>query len=96
MQEAALFSLCGVQTVVTNHWATKPEDNLEIFEQLLRGSLTDGHYLGASLKRWWEQTAQQTEVLDDADPVKADFAKKSRNLFRHNTCTYGVPLVRII
>jgi hypothetical protein len=53
MQEAALFSLCGVQTIVTNHWATKPEDNLEIFENLLRGTLTDGLYLGAALKRHW-------------------------------------------
>ena len=35
MQEAALFSLCGVNTVITNHWATKPEDNLKIFENLL-------------------------------------------------------------
>lgn len=57
MQEAALFSLCGVQTIITNHWSTKPENNLELFEKLLRGCLTDALYLGASLKRFWENYA---------------------------------------
>ena len=41
-QEAALFSLCGVQTVVTNHWSTKPEEQLEIFEKFMKGFLSDG------------------------------------------------------
>ena len=30
-QQAALYSLCGIATVVTNMWATKPEVNFEIF-----------------------------------------------------------------
>jgi hypothetical protein len=54
MQEAILFSLCGVSTIITNHWSTKPENNLEIFRELLKGSATDGIYLGAALKRYWE------------------------------------------
>ena len=31
MQQAALFTLCDVSTIVVNHWSTRPEDN---FEQL--------------------------------------------------------------
>ena len=96
MQEAALFSLCGVQTIITNHWSTKPENNLELFEKLLRGCLTDGLYLGASLKRFWEQYFQETENLEETDPQKLDYLAKTRNLFKHNACTYGVPIVRIV
>ena len=96
MQEAALFSLCGVQTIITNHWSTKPENNLELFEKLLRGCLTDGLYLGASLKRSWEQYAQEADNLADDDQGRIDYLDKTKNLFRHNTCTYGVPIVRIV
>lgn len=81
---------------MTNHWATKPEDNMDLFEKLLRGTLSDGHYLGASLKRYWDNTAQEVELLEETDPIRTDFEKVSRPIFRHNTCTYGVPLVRIV
>lgn len=93
MQEAALFSLCGVNTVITNHWATKPEDNLELFEKLLRGALTEGLYLGATVKQHWGRV-QETYVEGEASSVATK--NKLRNLFRHNTCTYGVPIVRIV
>ena len=97
MQEAALFSLCGVQTVVTNHWATKPEDNLEIFEKLLRGSLQEGIYLGASVKKYWNELEARHQALgEDKDGLKAETAAKLRNIFRHNTVTYGVPIVRVV
>ena len=96
MQEAVLFSLCGVQTVVTNHWATKPENNLELFDALLRGSLTDGLYLGASAKRHWAQLDQQLGDLDAEDQEARRLKDSAVPLFRHNTCTYGVPLVRVI
>ena len=29
MQQAALFTLCDVSSIVINHWSTNPEDNLE-------------------------------------------------------------------
>ena len=96
MQEAALFSLCGVQTIITNHWSTKPENNMEIFDKLLRGCLVDGLYLGASLKRFWDTWHQEVVDLEDEDTLKTDYIAKTKNLFRHNTVTYGVPIVRIV
>lgn len=96
VQEAALFSLCGVNTIVTNHWSTKPENNLELFDQLLRGVLTDGLYMGASLKRYWETYAVEVQDLEPSDPQRLAFELNTRNLFRHNTCTYGVPIVRVV
>lgn len=96
VQEAALFSLCGVNTVVTNHWSTKPENNLDLFEKLMRGILTDGLYVGASLKRHWQNYAIEAENLEPTAPEKAEYEQNSRNLFRHNTCTFGVPIVRVV
>ena len=46
MQQAALFTLCDVSSIVINHWSTRPEDNLEQMQALMRGALTDGLYLG--------------------------------------------------
>ena len=58
--------------------------------------MTDGLYLGASLKRHWIQEETSNENLDGADPEKIEYLKRSINLFRHNAVTYGAPLVRII
>lgn len=82
MQEAILFSLCGVSTIITNHWSTKPENNLEIFRELLKGSATDGIYLGAALKRYWENYHMDKKDLIDGDPAKEEYKQKSRNLFK--------------
>lgn len=95
LQEAALFSLCGVGTIITNHWSTKPENNLELFEKLLRGALTDGQYLGASLKRYWENYQVEVQDLEASDPQKIEYVQNTRSLFRLNAVTYGVPIVRI-
>ena len=46
MQQAALFTLCDVSTVVVNHWSTRPEDNMDQLTGLMRGSLGEGLYLG--------------------------------------------------
>ena len=51
-QQVVLFSLCGISTIVTNHWAIKPEKNLEIFDHLLRTSLSEQIYLGAALRKY--------------------------------------------
>ena len=95
IQQAALFSLCGVSTIITNHWSTKPENNLEVFEKVLRGTLTDGLYLGAAIKRYWENYLIEVQDLEDTDPQKVAFYQNTRSLFKLNTCTYGVPIVRI-
>lgn len=73
MQEAALFSMCGVNTIVTNHWSTKPENSLEQFEKLMKGCLTDGLYLGASLKQYWDSYASQMNLVDESEPSKKEF-----------------------
>ena len=46
MQQAALFTLCDVSSIVINHWSTRPEDNFDQMQNLMRGTLTEGHYLG--------------------------------------------------
>lgn len=51
-QQAALFSLCGVASIVTSHWAVKPEASLDAFQTLLRGTLAEGVYLGAALRKY--------------------------------------------
>lgn len=53
-QMIALFSLCGVSSITINHWSTKPETNLEVFENFMKGCLVDGVYVGASLKKYWQ------------------------------------------
>jgi hypothetical protein len=93
MQEAALFSLCGVNTVITNHWATKPEDNLKIFESLLNGAMREQIYLGAAVKKQWNDL--EADINNDAPDKQAKVAR-FRNIFRHNTLTFGVPIVRIV
>ena len=87
--------MCGVQTIVTNHWATKPENNFEMFERLLRASLTENIYLGASLKRHWDASTVEYDNLEDLDPQKRVLEARLAKLFRYNTITYGVPLVRV-
>jgi hypothetical protein len=84
-----------VSTIVTNHWSTKPENNLETFDKLLRGVLTDGLYIGAALKRHWEHALAEVSDLEDTDPLKVAYNQNTRNIFKMNTVTYGVPIVRV-
>ena len=46
MQQAALFTLCDVSSITVNHWSTRPEDNLEQMQGLMKGTLQEGLYLG--------------------------------------------------
>ena len=50
--QAALFSLCGVASIVTHHWATKPEATFDAFQSLLKGTLVDATYMGAALRKY--------------------------------------------
>jgi hypothetical protein len=88
-QEAALFSLCGVSTIVTNHWSIKPEAGFEIYEHLLKGCLTEGLYLGASLRKYKED-----KDITNASGEKEIQRKKS--IYKYNPVTYGVPIIRIV
>ena len=79
-QQVALFTLCGVSSIVINNWSTTPESNLEHFERVMKSSLTDGIYLGTTGLR---KHYRHQDV-------------KSRAIFANNLVTYGVPLLRIV
>ena len=85
-QQAALFSLCGVASIVTSNWAIKPEASLEAFQHLLKGTLGDGVYLGAALRKY-RSLAQQED---------GDAGSDRKVIYRANVVTYGVPIVRVI
>jgi hypothetical protein len=69
---------------VTNHWSTKPEANFEMYESLMKGCLTDGLYIGAALKKYRE------------DKEIGGVVQKRKNIYKYNTVTFGVPIVRIV
>lgn len=87
--QAALFSLCGVASIVTSNWAVKPEASLEAFQVLLRGSLAEGVYLGAALRKY--RANAQTEEAS-ADAAQSD----KKLIYRANMVTYGVPIIRVV
>ena len=82
LQQAALFSLCGISTIMTNLWAIKPEVNFEIMQNILKTACGDQIYLGAALRKY----------KDDA----LVSAHERRNIYKHNTVIYGVPIIRIV
>ena len=80
MQQVALFTLSGVNSVVINNWSTTPENNLEQFDHLMRNTLTDGTYLGTTgLRKHFKMT--------DPDAL---------GIHKMNMVTYGVPLMRVV
>ena len=95
-QEAALFTLCGVSSIITNHWSTRPENQLELFEKLLRISLTDGIYLGGALRKHWSDYALDVGNIEPDHEDAIAYRNKSKLLYKLNTTLYGVPIVRIV
>jgi hypothetical protein len=89
---AALLSLVGVNTIILNHWAVKPEENLNLYKSLLSQACTENIYLGASLRKYREPEKVETK---DGDEVKEELVEKMK-LYTHNTVVYGVPIVRIV
>ena len=85
----ALFSLCGVSTIVTNHWSTKPEANFEMYENLMKSCLSEGVYIGAALRKYKED-----KEISNSNGEKV--IQKRRNIYKLNTITYGVPIIRIV
>jgi len=67
---------------MTNLWAIKPEVNFEIMQNILKTACADQIYLGAALRKY----------KDDALPT----AHERRNIYKHNTVIYGVPIIRIV
>jgi len=64
MQQIALFSLSGVNSIVINNWSTTPESNLQQFEQILRSVLTDGLYVGTTgLRKHFKLTEQDASLI---------------------------------
>ena len=92
--QAALFSLCGVASIVTNHWATRPEATFGTFQTLLKGALGDGTYLGAALRKYRQAPdagdGANTENRETPNPVD------KKLIYRANVVTYGVPIVRVV
>jgi hypothetical protein len=62
MQQAALFSLCGVASITINHWSVKPEDTLKQFQTIMKGSLAEGVYFGTAALKMQEKRAQEAPV----------------------------------
>ena len=78
MQQAALFTLCDVSSIVINHWSTRPEDNLDQMQALMRGTLTEGLYLGNyALKKGAKVAARPTSKESKA-AAKADKESQER------------------
>jgi hypothetical protein len=86
-----LFSLCGVVSIVTNNWAVKPEATFDAFQHLLKGSLGEGVYLGAALRKYRNPTAAGSGV-EEPEINPAD----RKAIYRANTVTYGVPIIRVV
>jgi hypothetical protein len=80
MQQVALFTLNGVNSIVTTNWAVTPESNFSQLEHLLRSTLSEGNYLGTvGLRKHFKHT--ETDAL---------------TIHKANIVTYGVPLMRVI
>lgn len=80
MQQVALFTLAGVNSIVINNWSTTPESNLVQFEHVLRSFLSDGSYLGTTgLRKHYKQHETDAPLIHKANMV-----------------TYGVPLMRVV
>lgn len=80
MQQVALFTLNGVNSIVINNWSTTPENNLKQFDFLMRNVLSEGTYLGTTgLRKHYKQS--EPDAL---------------HIHKANMVTYGVPLMRVV
>jgi len=50
-QTAALLSVMGLNSVLINQWAICPEENMKIYQHILKEMGTNGKYIGASVQR---------------------------------------------
>lgn len=71
MRQVALFSLCGVSSVTINHWSTRPEANLDVLKGLMNGTLGDGLYVNAALRKHWSAKAK-AEAEEEDPAAKAE------------------------
>ena len=85
-----MFSLCGVASIVTNNWAVKPEATFDSFTALLKGSIGEGVYLGAALRKYRNPHTQGDEGGEQVN------SSDRKLIYRANTVTYGVPIIRVV
>lgn len=50
-QTAVLLSILGINSVLINQWAICPEENLRIYQHILKEMGTEGKYIGAAVQR---------------------------------------------
>jgi len=81
--------LCGISTIITNHWSVKPEASFEFYEHLMKCCLTEGLYLGAALRRY-----QENKEIVSSTGERTVLEKKA--IYKFNPVTYGVPIIRIV
>jgi hypothetical protein len=93
-QTAALFSLCGLSSITVNHWSVKPEENFEIYKTMVKTAMTEGTYLGASLRKYKAKT--ERPELEEGQEEPTDLPPEKLKLYRLNTINYGVPLLRVV
>jgi hypothetical protein len=75
---------------VTNNWAVKPEASFDAFQTLLKGSMGEGVYLGAALRKNRNPPTQGEEGGENVNP------SDRKLIYRANTVTYGVPIIRVV
>jgi len=80
MQQIALFSLCGVNSIVINNWSITPESSLQQFENMMRSWFSEGMYVGTTgLKKHYRITEPEALMI-----------------YKSNMVNYGVPLLRLV
>ena len=96
-ETAELLSILGLNTVLINQWPMWPEENYAIYKEILKEVGTEGVYLSAALRKYWEGTSEWVLVQKEgqADEVEEKITYK-KALYRFNTISYGVPLTRVI
>lgn len=99
---ALLLTLCGVNVLTINQWATTFNGNRRLANGLLQ-NLGKGHYIGKALKKFSESTvaasASATSLgsppTDPSSPIAATEGSvgsklQLKNRFRYNAVVYGL------
>ena len=91
-----MFSLCGVASIVTHHWATKPEATFEAFQSLLKGTLVDATYMGAALRKYRQVSSADENAASGDQNRETPAISDKKLIYRANVVTYGIPIIRVV
>jgi len=58
METAELLSILGLNTILVNQWPIKPEENFEIFKEILKEVGSEGVYVSAALRKYRNGTSE--------------------------------------